>query len=94
MSGAAAGATAAAAAAVANAIRASGVLVHLEPREWSRFLATVTTPLVIHAPSGFLRPHAYLFATRGLAFYTKTPVPLELPAGVEVIEAARIWVPS
>jgi hypothetical protein len=31
---------------------------------------------------------------RGLAFYTKSRQPVELPAGTELIAAESIWIPQ
>ena len=41
---------AAAAAAIANAIKASGVLVTVEPGEFSKLLAIAVEPLVVYSP--------------------------------------------
>jgi hypothetical protein len=87
-------AVAAAAAAVIKAIKASGVLVRVEPGEFSKLLAQADDPLVVHAPPrGLLRRHRYLVGYRGLAFYTANPEPLDL-GGAEVVLARSIWVPS
>ena len=92
--GAAAGG-AAAAAAIANAVKASGVLVSLVPEEFERVLATVREPLVVTAQGGFFSTHyRYLFGHRGLAFHTKTSEPLRLPEGTQVVNAHKIWIPG
>jgi len=91
--GAAAGA-AAAAAATANALRASGVIVHLEGDEFLSIVSREPRSLVVHAAGGLLwQSYQYLTSYRGLAFYTISSVPLPLPKGVEVITAKSIWVP-
>jgi hypothetical protein len=93
--GASAGAGAAAAAARAQAIRASGVIIRMEPTEFLRIVERQSEPLVVHAESGFFtRSHQYLSSYKGLAFYTSTPVPLQLPSGCEVVEAQKIWIPG
>ncbi len=90
-----AGAAAAAAAAIANAIRASGVLVALDPHEFERLLATVPEPLVVTAEGGFFSRHyRYLFGHRGLAFHTKSGTPLSLPRGTQTVPAKKIWIPG
>ena len=91
--GAAAGA--AAAATIANAIKASGVLVRVNPEDFEAILARARDPLVVCGRGGlFYRDYAYLASYKGFAFYTKSPDPISLPATVETVTATRIWVPS
>jgi hypothetical protein len=91
----AAGGAAAAAAAIAQAIKASGVLVRLEPAEFLKLLSRVPAPLVVAATGGlFTRNYQYLAGYKGLAFFTKSAQPLQLPAGAEVIAAKAIWIPN
>ena len=86
---------AAAAAAVAQAIKASGVLVRVEPTEFLRVLQRQQEPLVVHATGGFFSTYyQYLTSYKGLAFYTKSPSPLNLPSGCETIKAGGIWIPG
>jgi len=93
--GASAGAAAgAAAAAVAQAIKASGVIVRVEPEDFLRILRRQTEPLVVHATGGFFSTsYLYLSSYKGLAFFTKSPAPLGLPNGCEVVQAQKIWIP-
>jgi hypothetical protein len=85
---------AAAAAAVAQAIKASGVIVSLGPANFLNILRRQQGPLVVHATGGFFSTHhKYLTSYKGLAFFTKVFAPLELPSGVELVEAQSIWVP-
>ena len=92
MSAAAGGA--AAAAAIAQAIRASGVLVKVESSEFQRILDHVKEPLVVTAEGGFLSTtYTYLTSYKGLAFHTKTATPLRLPAHCEIVVAQKIWIP-
>jgi hypothetical protein len=91
----AAGAAGAAAAAIAQAIKASGVLVRLEPAEFMKVVGRVPDPLVVVATGGlFTKNFQYLTSYKGLAFYTKSDEPLELPATAEVIAAKGIWIPG
>lgn len=90
-----AAAGAAAAAAIADAIKASGVLVRVEPRDFLLLLRRQSEPLVVHALGGFLRKHhQYLSSYKGLAFHTKSAEPLSLPSGTEVINARGISIPG
>jgi hypothetical protein len=91
---AAAGA-AAAAAAIAKAIKASGVVVQVDPNAFQTILRKVEKPLVIYAEGGFFSTkHQYLVSHKGLAFFTKSSEPISLPPGVETIIAAKIWIPG
>lgn len=86
----------AAAAAIAQATKASGVIIHLEPEEFQRVLYRTENAVVVIAPATgkmFSRKHQYLTSYRGLAFYTDTPDRLHMPSGAEVVAAKKIWVP-
>lgn len=83
------------AAAVAQAIRASGVIVQVAPRDFLTLLGKSERPLVVAAPGRFLAPkYQYLTAYKGLAFYTGSKEALRLPENVELIEARSIWIPG
>lgn len=89
------GAAAAAAAAIANAIKASGAIIRVEPDDFNRILASSTKPLVVIAKGGLFKPNfRYLTAYKGLIFYTKSATELMLPGDVEIISAREIWIPG
>ncbi len=93
----AAGASAAvvAAAAIAQAIRASGAIVRVEANDFMIILSKADKPAIVCAISGFRKKrHEYLTAYKGLVFYTKSNVPLQLPSEAELIVAKRIWIPG
>jgi hypothetical protein len=95
MSAGAAGGAAAAAAAIAQATKASGVIVRIEPNDFLRIVRQNDEPLVVHAQGGlFSVKHMYLTSYRGLAFFAKSSVPLPLDGHVEVVEAQKIWIPG
>lgn len=82
------------AAAIARAIRASGVLVRIDPEGFQAILRRAVEPVVVTAPAGILmRKHGYLTSYKGLAFFTVSADPLPLPGGVEVVTADKIFVP-
>lgn len=90
-----AGAGAAAAAAAVQAIKASGVIVRVEPDAFQRILEHSEEPLVVTAGAGlFGRDHAYLTSYKGLAFYTKSDDEIPLPGSVELVRAKSIWIPG
>jgi hypothetical protein len=85
----------AAAAAIANAIKAAGVIVTVEPADFINILFRQDAPLVVHATGGFFTTnYQYLTSYKGLAFFTKVPSPLDLPPNVELVRAKTIWVPG
>ena len=91
--GAAAGA--AAAAAIAQAIKASGVVVSVSPETFSAIVKRQERPLVVVARGGVFTTHyKHLTSYKGLAFHCRAPAPLPLPPGTETIEAASMWMPS
>jgi hypothetical protein len=93
MSAGAAGA--AAAAAIAQAIKASGAIVSVVPEKFLRLLQRQREPLVIHATGGFFSTsYLYLTSYKGLFFFTRSPEPLSLPGGSEVVQAQKIWIPG
>jgi hypothetical protein len=86
---------AAAAATIANAIKASGVMVRLGSKDFQALLRKVEHPLVIYAEGGiFSTNYQYMFSYKGFAFFTKTKAPILLPTGVETIVARKIWLPQ
>ncbi len=86
---------AAAAAAIAQAVKASGTVVRLEPHDFQTLLNRQTDALVVHAMGGIFSKHyKYLMSYKGLAFYTQSPDPLSLPRHTEVVVARSIWMPQ
>ncbi|MHC4201719.1 MAG: hypothetical protein ACYSU0_17165 [Planctomycetota bacterium] len=95
MTNGATAAAAGAAAAIAQAIKASGAIVSLEPMEFEKLLGRAESPLVVAATGGWFSTHyKYIMGHRGLAFYTKSPEPLRLPEGADVVTARAIWIPG
>lgn len=94
--GAESGAVAAAnEAAIADAIKASGAIVSVEPGDFEAILRKTEAPLVVRAQGGvFTTKYYYLTAYKGLIFHTKTETPLPLPPKAEIVNARKIWVPS
>ena len=85
---------AAAAAQIANAIKASGVLVRVTPADFHRILKRIESPLVVTAVGGFwTTKYQYLTSYRGFAFFTTSDSLLSLPKGTEIIQAEQIWMP-
>lgn len=92
--GAAAGG-AAAAAAIANAIKASGVLVKVTPEDLLGIISRIEEPLVVIArPSFFSWGNKYLVSYKGLAFHAVSKEELSLPADAEIVEAESLSIPG
>ena len=90
-----AGAHAAIHAAIANAIKATGVVVRMEPSEWLSVLKRNDNAVVVVAEGGmFKKSFRYLTSYRGLAFFTKSTQALILPGRTEVITAKSISLPD
>jgi hypothetical protein len=91
----AAGGAAAMAAAIANAIKASGVVVQVTPADFHTILSKIEKPLVLYAKGGFFSTnYQYLVSYKGFAFFTKSSAPILLPTGIETIAAKKIWIPG
>ena len=85
----------AAVAAMIQAIKASGVVVRMDPAEFRKILFRAPDPLVVSYQGGiFNKNYQYLTSYKGLAFFTKSPEPLAMPAGVELITAKDLWMPG
>lgn len=89
------GAAAAAAAAIAQATKASGAIVKMNPDQFQKILKKGEKMVVVVSQSGiFTKKHNYLTSYRGLFFYTSSEQPLSLPGSVETITAEKIWIPG
>ncbi|HUV29585.1 MAG TPA: hypothetical protein VMY05_00650 [Acidobacteriota bacterium] len=86
---------AAIAAAIAQATKASGAIVKLDPAEFVKILNRIDSPLVVTARGGFLgKKFNYLTSYKGLFFYTSSPQPIQYPSKTEFVAAKKIWVPN
>ena len=90
----AAGAGAAAAAAVANAIKASGAIIRVEPHEFQNILQKMENSVVVSSLGGIFKSFKYLTHYKGFIFYAQSKEPLNLEGNIEQISARSIWVPS
>ena len=89
------GGAAAVAAAIAQAIKASGAIVRIDPSEFKKLLSRADEPLVVMAPGGlFNRKLKYLTNYKGLIFYAESAESLRLPARAEVVAVQKIWIPG
>lgn len=86
---------AAIAAMIANAVKASGTVVRIEPEEFLKILKKVDAPLVIYAEGGMISTnYQYMVSYKGFAFYCKADDPIQLPRKAEVVIADKIWIPG
>lgn len=86
---------AAAAAAIANAIKASGAIIRVEPDEFQKIASRISSPLIVSAEGGWMRKNfQYLTAYKGLIFFTKSTQPILFGLSTEFIKAGTIWVPN
>ncbi len=95
MGGAGGGAAAAAAAAIAQAIKASGAIVKMEPEQFQKLLSKSKEPAVVMAHHGWpTKKFHYMMSYKGLFFYTKSVDVMMLPSGTDLITAEKIWIPG
>jgi GGDEF domain-containing protein len=86
---------AAIAAMIANAVKASGTVIRIEPEEFVKILRKVEAPLVVYAEGGMISTnYQYMVSYKGFAFYCKADDPIELPKKAEVVVADKIWIPG
>ena len=88
------GAAAAAAAAAANAIKASGAIIRVEPHEFQNILRKMENPVVVSSLGGLFKSFKYLTSYKGFIFYAQSRAPLNLEGDIEFISARNIWVPT
>ncbi len=94
MSGAAAAGGATAAAVIAQAIKACGVLVQVDPAEFQKIMDRHKEPLVVTGEGGFLTTtYKYLCNYRGICFYAQSTSPIHIPSHADVIVSNKIWMP-
>lgn len=89
------GVAAALAVANAQASMAVGAIVHVEPSDFLAILERQPGSLVVRARSGvFSITHRYLTSYKGLVFFTKSPVAIDLPPATQIVQSKRLWVPG
>jgi hypothetical protein len=77
-----------------EAVQSFGIIVTVSPVTFAKIIAQQERPLIITALGGFFRHyHRYLTSYKGLAFFTKSSVPLELPDMSEIVYARKIRIP-
>ncbi len=88
-------AAAAAPVVVAQAIKASGAVIGVEPGDFMEIIKKAGPSLVIKAKGGFFKAnYQYMTSFKGFVFFTKSGSELTFPAEVEFINAKEIWIPS
>jgi protein tyrosine phosphatase (PTP) superfamily phosphohydrolase (DUF442 family) len=85
----------AAGAEIAQAIKASGAIIKVEPVDFMTIVNSAESPLVVYCQGGFFSTKfQFLTSYKGLIFYTKSATPITLPVSAEVVTAKKIWIPS
>ncbi|HEX9935431.1 MAG TPA: hypothetical protein VGB38_09570 [bacterium] len=83
-----------AAAVIAEAVKASGAIVEVTPKDFLTLVGKADKPLVVQAKGIWPASRCkYLFGYKGLVFYTKAKDVLPLPSGTERIQSRKIWIP-
>lgn len=95
MAYAAGAAAAAAAAAIAQATKASGAIVNMDPDDFLAIAYRCEKPLIVVSSGGLIsKAYRYLVGYKGLVFHTKSKEQLMLPGRAEVVHARNIWIPG
>jgi hypothetical protein len=82
-------------AAIANAIKAVGAIVQVEPDDFVKILGKTANPLVVRATGGLFKAnYQYLAAYKGLIFFTKSRQELMLSGDTEIVRAKSIIIPD
>ena len=77
-----------------HAVKASGVLVQVEPAVFVSLVGKAEEPVVVVSYGGaFRKRYQYLTSYKGLAFHTTSPTALPL-SRAELIEAKTIKIPQ
>ena len=85
----------AAAAAIAQATKAAGAIVRMDPNDFQQIIYKTESPLVVAATSKLFKTnYDYLTSYKGLVFYTRSPRPLQFGSKVELVNAKKIWIPA
>jgi hypothetical protein len=89
------GGAAAAAAIIAEANKASGAIVKVEPEAFRSIVDHCEKPLIIARKSTFISTsYQYLTSYRGFIFYTRSKDPLLFKSTAEMVKTDRIWIPG
>ena len=80
--------------AMANALKAMGVIIFVEPQEFLTILEKSEKPVVVYSPSGLLSKYKYLTSYKGFTFFTKSKEALVIPGSAEIVTAKKISVPE
>jgi len=93
--GGASAAVVAASDSIANAVKACGTLIHVEPNEFIKVLTFQKNPLIVRTKGGFISTsYKYLTSYKGLAFFCKSRTELHLPAESQLIHANKMAIPD
>jgi hypothetical protein len=80
---------------IAEAVKASGTVVRIEPEEFVKILKKIEAPLVVYAEGGMISTnYQYMVSYKGFAFFCKADAPIQLPKKAEVVIADKIWIPG
>jgi len=86
---------AAAAAAIANATKASGAIIKVDPADFQKIIAKMDAPLIVRAEGGVISKNCqYLTSYKGLIFYTKSSSEIRFGGDIEMVLAKKIWIPG
>lgn len=80
---------------IANAIKACGTIIRVDPKEFHRIIEKQNNPLIVRAKGGIFSTHyKYLTSYKGMAFYCKTEEKIRITQECEFINAEKIAIPD
>ena len=81
-------------AAMAEASKAIGGIIIVEPQNFLGILEKTEKPLVVYSPGKLVTRYKYITSYKGLTFFTQSKEALLIPASVETITAKKIVIPQ
>jgi hypothetical protein len=83
-------------AAIQQAIKASGAIVRIESKEFSRLISKMDSGLVIESVTHFFGKGYYKYSTSysGFIFYCKSNEQISVSSRLEKISARSMWFPQ
>lgn len=79
-----------------NALRSTGVIIQVQNDVFLDILKNIDSPIVVTASKKYFFTSLscqYLTNYKGLFFWVETEKPLQLPEGIELVEAKEMLIP-
>lgn len=77
-----------------DTLRATGMIVLVEPQEFVAVVAKMNKPMVILAEGALSMTFRYVTVYKDMIFFSKSEAPVSFANEVELIRARKIWLPE